>query len=193
MMSPSPRDSVDSTRGTVVAAYVFGILAACGLVLDASRVARADSDEALVPMAPDAGAAPVSSDALNHAKEAAERSTRLRGAGDEVHAKVGDGLADEWGEAARDIELAVSAERMAAERRREAMRAQAQLQRTRTLVEEGIARLGRIRAELGTAASAGRASSSVDAGGAALAATAPATSAAKSGPSRTLTPRGSKP
>jgi hypothetical protein len=193
MISPSPRDSVDSTRGTVVAAYVFGILAACGLVLDASRVARADSDAALVPMAPDSGAAPVSSDALSHAKEAAERSTRLREAGDEVHAKVGDGLADEWGEAARDIELAVSAEKMAAERRREAMRAQAQLQRTRTLVEEGIARLGRIRAELGAAASAARASSSVDAGATAPAATAPATSAAKPGPSRTLTPHGSKP
>jgi hypothetical protein len=140
------------------AALLAGVAVVVGLLVEPTRAARAETDDrsaaasATLPIAP-SGAKPVSSDALGHAKEALERATRLRAAGDEAHAKAADGLAREWTEAARDLELAVAAEQMAAERRREAMRAQAQLQRTRTLVEEGIARVGRIQAELNAAAS----------------------------------------
>lgn len=159
MIRPQPRrGSAAPARGLVAAACLVGVTAAFGLLAGASSVARADGDgdakAASQPQDPptaDSNAAPVSAEARGRAQEAAERATRLRAAGDEAHAKVGDGLAGEWTETARDLELAVAAEKMAAERRREAMRAQAQLQRTRTLVEEGIARLGRIRAELGAA------------------------------------------
>jgi hypothetical protein len=129
-----------------------------GLLVEPTRPARAETDDrsaAASVASPIASsvAKPVSADALEHAKGALERAVRLRVAGDEAHAKAADGLAHEWAEAARDLELAVAAEQMAVERRREAMRAQAQLQRTRTLVEEGIARVGRIQAELNAAAS----------------------------------------
>jgi hypothetical protein len=151
------RDYAVTARGAVASACFLGITAACGLLVDASGVARADGAELAASQAPaaptgDSSATSVSAEAVGHAKEASERSTRLRAAGDETHARVADGLSHEWTETARDLELAVAAEKMAAERRREAMRAQAQLQRTRTLVEEGIARLGRIRAELGAGA-----------------------------------------
>jgi hypothetical protein len=86
--------------------------------------------------------------ALAHAKEAIERATRLRGAGDEAHAKAADGLAREWAETARDLARAADAEESAAALRRRGVEAQAHLEHTRALVEEGIARIGRLRAEL---------------------------------------------
>jgi hypothetical protein len=92
--------------------------------------------------------AAVAADALVHAKEALERATRLRSAGDEPHAKAADGLAREWAEDARDIARAAEAEAAAADARRKAVDAQAQVERTRALVEEGIARIGRLTAEL---------------------------------------------
>jgi hypothetical protein len=92
--------------------------------------------------------AAVAAEALGHAREALERATRLRSAGDEPHAKAADGLAREWAEDARDIARATEAEAAAAEARRKAVEAQAQVERTRALVEEGIARIGRLTAEL---------------------------------------------
>jgi hypothetical protein len=88
---------------------------------------------------------------LSHAKEALERATRLRASGDEAHAKAADGLAREWAETARDLARAADAEESAADLRRKAVEARAHLERTRALVEEGITRIGRLRAELDAA------------------------------------------
>jgi hypothetical protein len=82
------------------------------------------------------------------AKNALERATRLRVAGDEAHAKAADGLALEWAETARDVVRAVDAEAAAAGLRQKALDAQAQLERSRALVEEAIASIGRLQAEL---------------------------------------------
>jgi hypothetical protein len=135
-------------RGAVVACACLGVL---GGVISTVAAARAQGDdraaaEALVT--PADKAAPVTAEALARAREALEQGTRLRAAGDEAHAKAADGLAREWAETARDLALAAAAEKQADERRRQALQAQAQLERTRALVEDGIARLGRIRAEL---------------------------------------------
>jgi hypothetical protein len=97
---------------------------------------------------PKAPPAPVTVDAVAHATEALEQATRFRAAGDEAHAKAAEGLAREWAETARDLAQAAAAERQAEDRKRQAMEAQAQLERTRALVEDGIARLGRLRAEI---------------------------------------------
>jgi adhesin transport system outer membrane protein len=96
----------------------------------------------------DAAHRAVATEALERARAALERATRLRSAGDETHAKAADGLAREWAEDARDIARAADAEAASAEVRRKAVDAQAQLERTRALVEEGIARIGRLKAEL---------------------------------------------
>jgi hypothetical protein len=96
----------------------------------------------------------VTADALAHARAALERAVRLRAAKiwghdpDEKHAAQADGLAREWAETARDLVRAVDAEKTAADTRRKAMDAQAQLERTRALVEEGIARVGRLKAAI---------------------------------------------
>jgi hypothetical protein len=118
-----------------------------------SRPAWAGEDDravadALIKSTTPLGPRAVTAEAIEHANEATERATRLRAAGDEMHAKVADGLAREWAETARDLGLAAAAEQMADDRKRQAIQAQAQLQRTKALVEESIARLGRLRAEL---------------------------------------------
>jgi hypothetical protein len=92
--------------------------------------------------------ATATTDSVRLAREALERATRLRVAGDEPHAKAADGVALEWAETARDIVRAADAESSAAELRRKAIEAQAQLDRSRALVEEAIASIGRLRAEL---------------------------------------------
>jgi hypothetical protein len=90
----------------------------------------------------------VTADAVLEAKNALERATRLRVAGDEAHAKAADGLALEWAETGRDVARAADAEGKAADLRQKALDAQAQLERARSLVEEAIASLGRLQAEL---------------------------------------------
>jgi hypothetical protein len=111
---------------------------------------RAAAEALVGPMAK-AAPAPVTAEAVARANEALEQATRFRAAGDEAHAKAADGLAREWAETARDLALAAATEKQAEDRKRQAIQAQAQLERTRALVEDGIARLGRIRAELDAA------------------------------------------
>jgi hypothetical protein len=130
-------------------------VAVAGCVVSAtvwSRAETADDHAAAVALvqrlAEDSAHAPITSAAIAQAKEALERATRLRGAGDEVHAKAADGLAREWAETGDDLVRAVEAEERATDLRRKAVDARARLERTRALVEEGIARLGRLRAEL---------------------------------------------
>jgi hypothetical protein len=85
---------------------------------------------------------------LARAKDAIEQATRLRAVGDEAHARAADGLAREWAETGRDLARASATEQQAADMRRKALESQARLSRTRTLVEEGIARVGRLSAEI---------------------------------------------
>jgi hypothetical protein len=125
---------------TLVVAALTALTAASPALAQDPTVSPKPGD----PAAP----SPVTAEALRNAGEATEHATRFRAAGDEAHAKAADGLAREWSETARDLSLAAAAEKLADERKRLSMQAQAQLERTRALVEEGIARLGRIRAEL---------------------------------------------
>jgi len=88
---------------------------------------------------------------VEQARQALERAVRLRAVGDERHARAADGLAREWAEVARDLVRAADAETQAADVRRKALDEQVQLERTRALVDEEIARIGRLQAELATA------------------------------------------
>jgi hypothetical protein len=123
--------------------------------LGAAQPARADSgDEHAAAMAivmqleHDTWHAAVTAEAVAKAKDALERATRMRVAGDEAHAKAADGVALEWAETGRDLAKAADAEAASADLRKKAVDAQAQLERTRAMVEEGIARVGRLKAQL---------------------------------------------
>jgi hypothetical protein len=140
-------------RGAIVACASLMVL---GSAISTVNTAGAQGNdraaaEALVGPMEKAPPAPVTAEALARASDALEQATRFRAAGDEAHAKAADGLAREWAETARDLALAAATEKQAEERKRQAIQAQAQLERTRALVEDGIARLGRIRAELDAA------------------------------------------
>ena len=118
-----------------------------------SSVAQSSDDHAVasalvLKLEQDASQASVIATSIAAAKQALERATTLRGAGDERHAKTADGLAREWAETARELARAADAEAKASELRRKAVDAQAKLERSRALVEEAIARAGRLRAEL---------------------------------------------
>jgi hypothetical protein len=137
-----------------------GVLAAWALMATAPAHAQAGGDhaaaEALVlQVEQDAGHATVTGDALSSARNALERATRMRAAGDETHARAADGLALEWAQTARDVARAADAEGRAAELRHKALDAQSQLERMRAQVEEGIAHVGRLRAQLEEADQAG--------------------------------------
>lgn len=136
-------------------AAAWGAMAACVLAAAGAGAQPADEHGAAAALVAqlehDAAHAAVTGDAIAHAKDALERATRLRTAGDEAHAKAADGLALEWAQVARDLAKAADAEATAADLRRKAVDAQAQLERTRAQVEEGIAHVGRLRAELAEA------------------------------------------
>ena len=131
---------------------LLAAIAVSALALQTARAQAGDDHaaaEALVKQIEADGAhRSVVADALGQAKAALERAAGLRRAGDEAHARAADGLARECAETARDLARAADTEATAADLRRKAVEAQAQLERARTLVEEGITRTGRLRAEL---------------------------------------------
>ncbi len=85
---------------------------------------------------------------VQRGRDALERATRMRAAGDEAHAQLADGLAREEAETGRDLVRALDAERTADDARRAATDAGTVGDRERALLEEGIARNGRLRAEI---------------------------------------------
>jgi hypothetical protein len=134
---------------------------AVGLTATVPARAQAGGDhaaaEALVlQLDHDAAHAALTADALAGARNALERATRLRAAGDETHARAADGLALEYAQTARDVARAADAEAKAAELRHKAVETQAQLERTRAQIEEGIAHVGRLRAQIEEADQAGK-------------------------------------
>ncbi len=90
----------------------------------------------------------VTQDQVKRARDAMERAGRMRTAGDETHARQADALARAWADAAEDLARAAEAEAKAAAARRGALDAGAHADRERALLEEGIARNGRLRALL---------------------------------------------
>ncbi|HEV3190993.1 MAG TPA: hypothetical protein VGY54_10875 [Polyangiaceae bacterium] len=103
----------------------------------------------------DSAHASVLAEPIARAHDALEQATRLRTVGDEAHARAADGLAREWAETGRDLARASDAEQQAADLQKKALESQARLSRTRTLVEEAIARVGRLSAEIAQANRAG--------------------------------------
>lgn len=98
--------------------------------------------------AKDQDTAKVIAEPVKNAKRALERAHGARASGDEVHAKMLDGLALEWAEAARALDRAAAAERVSMVASQKANEAQTKAERARALLEETQARRGRAAAEL---------------------------------------------
>jgi hypothetical protein len=145
---------MSSPRWTGVAAGVATACFALALPSSAQTNDAHATATALVAQLQGDSHAQLVADPLGQAKTALERATRMRATGDEVHARAADELALEWAQMAQDLLKAAEAEATAAEARKKAVDAQAQLERTRAAVEEGIARVGRLKAELAEAEAA---------------------------------------
>ncbi len=90
----------------------------------------------------------VAAEMTTRSRAALERAAKLRSSGDEAHARLAEGLAKSWAEGARDVLHAVDIEEKAQAARRGATDAGIVAERERALLEEGIARSGRLRAQL---------------------------------------------
>ena len=136
-----------------LALALSGAAGTLALAAGAGNDERAQAESIVDEVSRDAPHKTLTAETLQHARDALERGRRMRAAGDEAHARLADGLALEWAETARDVVKAVDAEAAAADLRHKALDAQAQLERSRALVEEAIASIGRLQAELDQATS----------------------------------------
>ncbi len=148
-------------------------LGACAVVVGSTVAVAAVDDRtaalstlASVESSPNRTAA---KDFVARSRNALERATRLRTAGDEQHAKLSERVALRWAEAARDVAETAGAEQRAAELALRALDAGALADRERALLEEANAQAGRLRAQLEreretTAVPAAKRSKGVDGG-----------------------------
>jgi hypothetical protein len=109
---------------------------------------RATAEAILVPLEHDAAHASITADAIKQARFALERATRMRDANDEPRARLAEGVGLRWAEVARDLVRAADVEQAANDARLAANDAGARAERERALLEEAIARQGRLHAEL---------------------------------------------
>jgi hypothetical protein len=96
----------------------------------------------------DAETARVVAEPVKSAKRALERARGARTSGDELHARMLDGLALEWAESARDLDRAATAERASVTTSKQANEVETRAKQARALLEETQARRGRTAAEL---------------------------------------------
>ncbi len=134
--------------GLVALSCTLGVAASVSVAYVARGDERAVTEARLVDLEKDPAHKAATAEMVRGAREAMERATRLRSAGDETHAKLADGLARELADSAVDLARAVDAEKQAETARRSAIDAGAHAERERALLEEGIAQNGRLRAEL---------------------------------------------
>jgi hypothetical protein len=133
--------------GFVLAAAPCFLLALV-LATNARGDDRASAEAILAPLERDTTHASVTADAVKQARFALERATRFRDANDEPRARLAEGLGLRWAEVARDLVRAADAEQAASDTRFAANDAGARAERERGLLEEAIARQGRLHAEL---------------------------------------------
>ena len=123
-------------------------LAAAPFALAGDADDRAVAEAVLQDLDRDAAHKALVASTVQKSRDALERAKRMHAAGDDPHAKLAEGVAREWAEMARDLAKAADLEQAAAQARRDALDAGALLDRERALLEEGIARTGRLRAQL---------------------------------------------
>jgi hypothetical protein len=149
-MTASGRGRARRTGGTTHAAPALAVALAVGAAMHPA-VARADDRAAAQEVLSKLD--PASTDeAVKQARTALERATRMHDAGDDVHARLAEALALEWAEAARERARTLAAESDARAAERAAIEAGARVEREHALLEDAIARGGRLRAELATLA-----------------------------------------
>jgi hypothetical protein len=141
------------------ARIVFLLFGAAVLAVGALAMAAGDGRTATESLLKEVEASPrkdVAEPLISRSRAALDQAARLRASGDEAHAKLADGVARSWAEAARDVSRAAVVEESAAAARRGATDAGILADRERALLEEAIAQSGRLRAQLEAAEREGK-------------------------------------
>jgi hypothetical protein len=86
--------------------------------------------------------------AIANAKKMLDKATQMRALNDVARAELAEDVALEWAETARDLVAAVEDERTADDQGKAAIAMTTKADRARQLLEEAIARRGRLQAEL---------------------------------------------
>ena len=133
-------------------ALSLGAALAClltvGVVALAGQGDRAAAQAALAELSRESEYHGVVADSVDRAQDALGRGARMRAAGDEAHAGEADALARQWAETGLELLRAAKAETRANELRKKALETQAEVAKTREIVEDVIARTGRLRAQI---------------------------------------------
>lgn len=134
------------SAGCAAVVLVIGVVAPA--IAGAAEDDRAATERMATELDHDAAHKTLTADAVGHARKALERALRMRQSGDETRARETEGLARRWIELARDLARTADAEAQAGLLRSAANDAGAHVERERALLEEAIARTGRLKAEI---------------------------------------------
>ncbi len=140
-------------RTILRAAFAIALTAApaAGVALAASPVDRASTEAALSELERDPATKESVADAAKQARLALDRATRMKAAGDDVHARLAEALAHDWAVVAQEQARATAAEQKAAIAHAAAGDAGAQTHRARAMLEQRLAENGRLTAEVAAA------------------------------------------
>jgi len=153
----------------LVLTLTFGpILVGVGVgVALATQDDRASTEATLAALEKDPAAKDITADAVKKSRDALERATRMRAAGDDSHARLAEGIAHDWAEVGKELARAADLEKRATQAHLFAADASAQTDRERAMLEQRVAENGRLVIEIAALGDAGKSttkSSFVDAG-----------------------------
>lgn len=137
--------SIPWLRAVGSAALFVAIAASTALADRGDERTRAESTLRELDASPNRALA---REAIDRARAALARGDRLRQEGDAAHARLADGAALAWAQMGRDLVRAVEVEARAAAYRRDTADAGRDAEQQRALLEEEIAKNGRLRAQL---------------------------------------------
>jgi hypothetical protein len=151
LVSVSASASVTASGGLAAAAIALALVALWARAGWADRADGAAAQRALDDLRRDAKHQTVTADAVGRIQSALERAARLRSAGDEAHAQLADAVARQWADTAEQLVRAADAEAADDDVRKKAFDCETQIGKTQALVEEVLARTGRLRARIDSA------------------------------------------
>jgi transposase-like protein len=141
------------------------LVASAALVLAAAGDDRSVTEAAITELESNPHTKVLCADAIASSRLALERGRRMRGAGDDRHARLAEGLAREWVRVAQELARADEVESKAAAARVVSNDAGAEVERERATLEQRLAENGRLQAELAKAESRDGGSVSVSSSG----------------------------
>lgn len=127
---------------------IFGLLLSTAVAYAATSDAGEQAKRTIDSIAADPQQKKLTAQPLAQARQALERASDARKAGDADHARLLDELALEWAQTAGDLVHTSKLEQESAKLEKEASEVEAKAVRALAIIEEAVARRGRVQQEL---------------------------------------------